>query len=132
LENANAYSGGNESLISWKPMQDSTTGFFSIVTFNAELPREIALRIMKGSVYEVFEVSEEEFQESEMAEITYQQVPASQQKFQVNKADTQTEGQFIIFNKSGRCYVVFSQTTAEAKLQHQQAFEIFERYLEVQ
>lgn len=122
-------SGSN--LITIKPKDSLQSGVISVVVFKAELPKLNTLLSMKGSVYLSLDIDTDAITEDEAREISYQNTTAVFQAYQVNLNELKLEGQFIVFNKSGRCYILFFQSKAVDKQRNSQIFDAFEKSLEI-
>lgn len=119
-------------LITIRPKDTLNTGVIGIVIFKAELPLLQTLMSMKGNVYLMLNVETEAIKEEEAGTSMYQGVEAVLQKYQVDLGDSNIEGQFTVFNKSGKCYVLFYQTKNKDKQTNNQVFTMFEQGLAIE
>lgn len=120
---------GGANLISIKSTDSLSGAVISIAVFQAELPKLNTLLSMKGSVYLNLDVASEAIEEGEAKEITYQESAALFQTYTANLATSKKIGQFIVMNKSGRCYVLFFQYNEAEKSRIEPVLDAFEQQL---
>lgn len=122
---------GTHEMAVWKPQKTTQSGVFIITLSQNIMTEDMILRVIKSDVYENLGIQDSSFQESEMAEITYKGTKAIEQHYQTNTDSGEVEGQFIVFNKQEKSYIIYRQGKTKDKLVNQKAFQLFDDHLKI-